>query len=146
MRYFEDSQKGLVFSVLENGEDLLESIRAVARQADIHTGVLISGIGSFQKGRIHTVATNDLPPRELFIDLPGPLEVSNYNGIIANYEPHVHVTFMDREGKVYGGHLEPGSEVLTLAEFTILRAPAIRLARRKGPGQLFSMLGPEQEP
>jgi predicted DNA-binding protein with PD1-like motif len=140
MYTYESSQAGIVFVTLENGDKLLESIRTVARQADIHTGVLISGIGSLQKGRIHTVVSNDLPPQEEYLDLPGPLEVSGYTGIIAAYQPHVHITLMDARGKVYGGHMEEGCEVLTLAEFSILRAPDLRLERIKQPGKLFPLL------
>lgn len=140
MKYFESEERGLVFVVLENGDKLLESIREVAKQADIHTGVLISGIGSLSVGRIHTVVSNDLPPQELYLDLPGPLEVSNYNGIIANYEPHVHITFMDSSAKIYAGHMEEGCEVLTLAEYTIMRVPDAKLQRKKREGKLFPLL------
>src|SRR3712207_8764888 len=49
-----------------------------ARQADIHTGVVMSGIGSVTQARIHTVMTNDYPPRDEFIDLEGPLEVVQF--------------------------------------------------------------------
>lgn len=143
MRIIESLQAGVVFVVLENGEKLLESIRAAAHQTDLHSGVLLSGIGSLQKGRIHTVASNDLPPKEDFYDLPGPLEIANYTGIIAAYEPHVHITLMDAGGHLYGGHLEEGCEVLTLAEFSILRAPDVRLARRKEMGKLFPLLTEE---
>ena len=143
MKYFESQASGMVFAVLENGSDLLKSIRAVAQQAGIHTGVLTSGIGSLQKGRIHTVMTNELPPQELYLDIPGPLEVSSYTGIIANYQPHVHITFMDVNGKLYGGHMEEGCEILTLAEFSILRVPDLRLARRKSEGGLFPLLDQE---
>ncbi len=143
MKIFESQAAGIVFVVLENGSDLLASIRAAAQQANIHTGVLTSGIGSLQKGRIHTVITNELPPQELYLDVPGPLEVSNYTGIIAAYQPHVHITFMDAAGKLYGGHLEEGCEVLTLAEFSILRVPDARLARRKPQGGLFPLLDRE---
>lgn len=145
MRIFESVQTGVVFVVLENGEKLLESIRAAAHQAEIHTGVLLSGIGSLQKGRIHTVGTNELPPREDFYDLPGPLEISNYTGIIANYQPHVHITLMDAAGHLYGGHLEEGCEVLTLAEFSILRAPDLRLDRAKEHDKLFPLLTLQSE-
>jgi predicted DNA-binding protein with PD1-like motif len=145
MRYFESQETGVVFVVLTNGEGLLESIRELAKGAAIHTGILLSGIGSLQKGRIHTVASNDLPPKEEYLELPGPLEVSSYTGIIANYEPHVHITFMDLQGRVYGGHLEEGSQVLTLAEFSILRVPDTHLARRKAPGNLFPLLGEEKQ-
>jgi hypothetical protein len=140
MRIIESKQAGVVFVVLENGEKLLESIRAAAKQADVHSGVLISGIGSLQKGRVHTVGSNDLPPKEDFYDLPGPLEITNYTGIIADYQPHVHITLMDASCKLYGGHLEEGCEVLTLAEFSILRTPDVRLTRRKEEGKLFPLL------
>jgi predicted DNA-binding protein with PD1-like motif len=64
MLYFKDKQTGVIFVVLKNGDKLLESIRKVAVEADIHTGILISGIGSLQKGRMHTVASNDLPQKK----------------------------------------------------------------------------------
>jgi predicted DNA-binding protein with PD1-like motif len=143
MRYFESQEAGIILVTLANGEDLLSSIRAVAKKASIHTGILLSGIGSLQKGRIHTVASNNLPPGEEFLDFDGPLEVSSYTGIIANFEPHVHITFMDSRKQVYGGHLEDGCEVLTLAEFSILRVPGLRLARRKLPAEMFATLKEE---
>jgi len=143
MRIFESKERGIVFVVLENGELLLESIREAAQRAGIHTGVLLSGIGSLEKGRIHTVMTNDLPPRELYLDVPGPLEVSNYTGIIAGYQPHVHITFMDANGKIYAGHMEEGCAVLTLAEFSFLRVEDTKLTRRKPQDGLFPLLDQE---
>ncbi len=130
MRYFESKQTGVVFTVLEPGDLLLESIRELAHQADIHTGVLMTGIGSLSKARIHTVLTNTNPVEELYLDLDGPLEVSNFNGLIAGYEPHLHITMVDPQMKIYAGHLEPGSTILTLAEISILRIPDTRLQRR----------------
>jgi predicted DNA-binding protein with PD1-like motif len=140
MNYFESKETGVVLAVLENGETLLEGIRAVAKEASIHTGILLSGIGSLQKGRFHTVSSNDLPPTNEYIELPGPLEITNYTGIIAAYEPHVHITFMDAQRRMYGGHLEEGCEILTLAEFSILRIPGLRLVRRRFEGKLFPLL------
>jgi uncharacterized protein len=133
MRYFESKQTGVIFTVLEPGDLLLENIRDLARQAEIHTGVLMTGIGSLSKARIHTVLTNTNPVEELYLDLDGPLEVSNFNGLIANYEPHLHITMVDPQMKIYAGHLEPGCTILTLAEISILRIPDIRLHRHLMP-------------
>jgi predicted DNA-binding protein with PD1-like motif len=105
MRTFESVEKGIVFALLEPDEMLLESISELARQADIHTGVLLTGIGSLRKARIHTVLTNVNPVEELYLDVDGPLEVTNFNGLIANYEPHVHITFATPKMEFYGGHL-----------------------------------------
>lgn len=133
MRYFESKQSDIVFVVLETGDLLLESICEVARQADIHTGMLLTGIGSLSKARIHTVLTNINPVEELYLDIEGPLEVTNFNGIIANYEPHVHITMSDPHMKFYGGHLEPGCSILTLSEFSIQRIHDVRLFRHLMP-------------
>ncbi len=133
MRFFESKATGIVFTVLEPGDLVLESIKEAARQADIHTGVLMTGIGSLSKARIHTVLTNTNPVEELYLDIDGPLEVSNFNGLIAAYEPHIHITMVDPQMKIYAGHLEPGCTILTLAEFSILRIPDLRLHRHPLP-------------
>lgn len=133
MRYFESKQTGIIFTILEPGDLLLESIKEVVREADIHSGVLLTGIGSLSKARIHTVLTNTNPVEELYLDLEGPLEVSNFNGLIASYEPHIHITMVDPQMKIYAGHLEPGCAVLTLAEFSILRVTDTLLQRRVMP-------------
>jgi predicted DNA-binding protein with PD1-like motif len=140
MKWFENESQGVVIVSLGSGDLLLESIRRAAREANLHTGVLMTGIGSLSAGRIHTVATNELPPGEIFLDLPGPLEVISFSGIIANYEPHLHISLMDQAGKCYGGHLEEGCVVLTLSEISILRLSDLRLVRRKGEGDLFRTL------
>ena len=117
--------------LLRRGDLVLESLNQVARAADIHTGVVITGIGSLTKGRIHTVISNDYPPTDEFIDLEGPLEVVQYGGIIANYQPHIHISLWDRQKRYHGGHLEEGCEVLALSEISIRRCTELRLTRRQ---------------
>lgn len=130
MEILEDQPSGVVVVALRPGERLLESLAEVARRARIHTGIVLSGIGSLTRGRIHTVSSNDYPPTNDFIDLEGPLEVVQFGGIIANYEPHIHVSLWDREHRFHGGHLEEGCEVLALAELSIQRLSQLRLTRR----------------
>lgn len=130
MEIHEDKQGGFVIVALRRGELLLESLGEAARQADIHSGVIMTGLGSLTKARIHTVISNDYPPEEEYIDLPGPLEVVHFQGIIADYQPHVHISLWDREKRYHGGHLEEGCEILTLGEVSIQRLPALRLTRR----------------
>ena len=133
MRYFESKEKGIVFALLEPDDLLLEGICVLARQADIHTGVLMTGIGCLSKARIHTVLTNVNPVQDVYLDLEGPLEVTNFTGLIANYEPHVHITMATPKMQFYGGHLENGCQILTLSEFSILRVPDLRLHRQADP-------------
>lgn len=140
LRYWESKQTGVLYLSFGTGDLLLEGLRDVCRRANVHTGVLMTGIGSLSFGRIHSVVTNDVPPRDLFLDLPGPLEVVGFRGIIANHEPHVHISLMDKDGKFYGGHLEEGCTILTLSEVSILRTPDIRLTRRKRDGSPYQLI------
>lgn len=130
MEIIEDKEADVVIVALRRGELLLESLREVARRADIHTGMVLTGIGSLTHGRIHTVVSNDYPPENEFIDLPGPLEVVQFGGIIAEYQPHIHISLWDREKRFHGGHLEEGCAILALAEIAIRRLPTLRLTRR----------------
>ncbi len=130
MRYFEDKEAGFVIVALSRGDLILESLREIARTADIHTGVVTSGIGSITKACIHTIRTNNYPPGDEFIELEGPLEVVQFGGIIAGYQPHIHISLWDSEKRYHGGHLEDGCSVLSLSEISIHRTPNLRMTRR----------------
>lgn len=146
MEILEDPATGIVVVALRPGELLLESLSDVARRAQIHSGIVLSGIGSLTRGRIHTVSSNDYPPSNDFIDLEGPLEVVQFGGIIANFEPHIHISLWDRERRFHGGHLEEGCEVLALAELSIQRLPKLRLTRRPlDPTGIMFLGGTDQE-
>lgn len=60
----------------------------------------------------------------------GPLEVVQFGGIIANDQPHIHISLWDRAERYYGGHLHENSAILTLSEISIRRCPDLRLTRR----------------
>lgn len=143
MKWFESSEQGVVIVSLGHGDLLLESLRLAAREANIHTGVLMTGLGSLTAGRIHYVITNGIPPQDQFLDLEGPLEVVGFSGIIAGFEPHVHISLMDKNQKFYGGHLEEGCSILTLSEISILRLPDLKLARKLRDGSKISLLDRE---
>jgi predicted DNA-binding protein with PD1-like motif len=140
LKYWESKETGVVVVSLGNGDLLLESIRQVAREAGIRDGVLMTGIGSLTRGTIHWVSSNDYPPDNEFVTLEGPLEMVSFHGIIADYEPHVHINLMTGDGKYYGGHLEEGCSILTLAEISILRTPDLKLTRNNRDGSKSSLL------
>ena len=143
MKWFESREQGVIIVSLGYGDLLLENLRQVAREANIHTGVLMTGLGSLTRGRIHWVVTNTMPPKDRFIDLEGPLEVVGFSGIIAGYEPHIHIGLMEADGTCYGGHLEEGCSILTLSEISILRTPDLKLTRRIRDGSPFKLLDSE---
>ena len=143
VKYFESKEKGLVIVSMGYGDLLLESLREIARQADIHTGIVMTGLGSLTHGHIHWVTSNDVPPSNEFLKLPGPLEVVDFSGIIADYEPHIHISLMTADGKFWGGHLEEGCSVLTLIEASILRVPDLKITRRTRDGSKIKLLDTE---
>lgn len=140
LKWFESRESGVIVVSLGYGDLLLEGLRQVAREAGIHTGVLMTGLGSLTHGRIHRVVTNTVPPQDKFVDLEGPLEVVGFSGIIAAYEPHVHISLMDAGGTFYGGHLEEGCSVLTLSEISLLRLPDLKLNRQRRDGSSVPLL------
>jgi predicted DNA-binding protein with PD1-like motif len=126
---------------LDQGEDVLASIEAVARKQDIHTGVVLSGIGTLDRARLHHITTTGYPSVNEFPEYEGPIELVSVQGIIADYTPHLHTCISIRE-QTYMGHLEPGCRVLYLAEIAIGRLEGVRLRRVVNPetgiGQLRS--------
>jgi hypothetical protein len=132
LKYFESPARGLVFASLGPGDLLLESIEEVARGAKIHTGVVLTGLGSLTKASILYQGRH--------LKLERDLEVLSFQGAIADFVPHIHITMVDVEGAFFGGHLKAGSVVKTLAEFTIVRVPDMRLTRRKRDGSPVDLL------
>jgi predicted DNA-binding protein with PD1-like motif len=140
MKWFESREQGVVIVSLGHDDLLLESLRQVAREADIHTGVIMTGLGSLTRARLHWVMTDAMPPQDRFAELSGPIEIVGFRGIIADYEPHVHISLMLPDGTFYGGHLEEGCSILTLSEISILRLPDLKLTRRPRDGSMIPLL------
>jgi predicted DNA-binding protein with PD1-like motif len=141
MEYFEDKPSGFVIVLLKRGDLVCESLEKVAREAGLSDGVVTSGIGSLTRAHIHIVKSNDYPPKEEYLRLDGPLEVVQFGGIIANYQPHVHISLWDANRNFYGGHLHDGCEVLALSEISIHRLHDLKLTRRAQDDSGIPLLG-----
>lgn len=130
-----ESEDGHVFVRLDRGDLVLESIVEACEIHDVDTGVVVSGIATLSTLNVHYVNRTDLPEeqgdRNVDLELEGSWEVTNVNGIVADGEPHLHVTAFDGERTV-GGHLEEGCETNVLGEFTIRAVDGIELERRPG--------------
>ncbi len=127
---------------LDQGEDVLASVERAAREHQIHTGVVMSGIGTLDQARLHYITHTGYPSKNEFVDYEGPIELLSIDGIIADFKPHLH-TCISIKDRTYMGHLEPGCRVLYLAEIAIARIEGIRLARRKNPETGIDQLQPE---
>lgn len=118
---------------MEYGDDFHECIEEAAREKDVQSGAVLSGIGTFDKARIHHITHTGFPPNDEFVTLEGPIELVSVDGIIADYQPHMHTTMALRGTELFSGHLEPGCRVLYLAEVVIAKFSGRRLARDEHP-------------
>ena len=53
---------------LDQGEDVLGSIETAARDKDIHSGIVLSGIGTLDRARLHYITGTGYPPTNEFVD------------------------------------------------------------------------------
>ncbi|WP_137685530.1 PPC domain-containing DNA-binding protein [Haloarcula mannanilytica] len=127
-----ESDDGYVIVRLDRGDLALESIETACDRHNVDTGAVVSGIGTFSNLNIHYVDRTDLPAdrteRNVTLELDGAWEITDVGGVIADGEPHLHVTGFNGDRTV-GGHLEAGCEVNVLGEFTIRKIDGLSLTR-----------------
>jgi len=132
-------ENDIIIIRLDPEEDLLNGLNKIIKEENIKSGVVISGVGSLKKCRFHQVDAGNPPVligrKQKFIEISGSIEVSSLQGVIADGEPHLHITIGEGD-KTYSGHLETGSIVFILFELVILRINA--------PVKRFLSDGPEK--
>jgi predicted DNA-binding protein with PD1-like motif len=110
------------------GEDLLEGLRRAAAELGVRDGAFVGGIGSLTSYHVHVVSSPDLPPDNAFMHGEGAYDILAITGHIMGGRVHAHLTFSDTE-QAMGGHLEPGSHVLTFAIVTLVELLDTDLSR-----------------
>jgi len=102
---------------LRTNTDITNGLKAVCEDNGIKYGAVLFGIGSIRKLTYQVLAPK--PGAKLgsgYTDpqtLSGPIEVVSMHGIIFQSGEgqtllHLHGTFSDKEGKVFGGHIVAG--------------------------------------
>lgn len=131
MRWFDIGKPGRTITLcFRRGDLLLEGILSALEESGIKNAVLLGAIGSLQKIRFHRVMTLETSPEDEFLTIEAPCEISSAQGIVLDGNAHFHFVFSDLE-KTYSGHLEPGTEVLYLAEVTLMEIPECNVQRLK---------------
>ena len=116
--------------VLDRDALVLESIQQAIRDKNIQEGHVTVTAGSVQQCTFHYVASTATKPKDIFKTVTGPYEILNMGGIIANGEPHIHMTIARQGRAAIGGHLEKGCKILYLGEVTMVKYAASPLARK----------------
>jgi predicted DNA-binding protein with PD1-like motif len=130
----------LIVLGLAPGEPLLESIQRALVEKDIRSGVVISGIGTLKNLRMHYILHTDFPAADEIVNIVRPLELVNVSGVIADGQPHLHVTVSCGQNEVWSGHLEEGSIVAYLAEIAILKCTDLDMVRSLDPSRNIKLL------
>jgi len=118
---------------LAYGDRLLESLREICRQQKIRNGVILTGFGSLTDVAVSGAIGPSFPPKNFYRrTTPRGVEILAMSGVIANYHVHCHMVLTDRH-RAFGGHLEEGCRVLSLAEIALMRVDGIKLARLIDP-------------
>ena len=116
--------------LLDRDALLLESITDVIKQKDIRDGHVTVTAGSVQECTYHWVVSTAQKPANAFQTVKGPFEILNAGGIIADGEPHIHITLSGPKRGAFGGHLEKGCRILYLGEVTITKYSGPALTRK----------------
>lgn len=123
----------LVVVRLAYGDLLLESLQDICRRQRIRNGVIVTGFGSLTDVSVTGVVGPQFPPRRFYHHrAPRGVEIIAMSGVVADYHVHCHIVLCDKR-RAFGGHLEPGCRVLSLAEIALMRVDGVKLARRLDP-------------
>ncbi|MFG6468757.1 PPC domain-containing DNA-binding protein [Roseateles sp. BYS87W] len=98
------------------------------------TGFVVAGIGSLRHAELRLAGA----PGPTRID--GPLEILSLSGSFTPAGVHLHISVSDAAGRVMGGHVCAGCEVLTTAELLIAPLPPGSLTRAPDPATGYTEL------
>ncbi len=98
-------KKNIVFARLLPGEDVNKKLIELCKKHDIKSGVIISGIGQFEKVELGYFKCKGDYSHEIF---EKPLEVLSLTGNICKngdeYILHIHAVLSDDKKNAFGGH------------------------------------------
>lgn len=139
--YFASGKFGRLVPVrLRTGTDVADGIRQVCEELGIKYGAVLVGIGSVRQ--LSYCVLTPKPEAKMgagYTDpevVPGPIEIVGLSGVIFQSEQgetllHLHGTFSDKNGKVYGGHVVPGANpVLATLDAVIGEVADAKMIRR----------------
>ncbi len=126
------------------GEYIIEELRRFLQAEGIDAGLITSGIGSFDRCRLHTITSTGLP-RGAFPHPRGPPEVGSLLGSVAGGEPHIHVVLHDVANDVHHvGHLEEGTRCCFRVELGVVALLGVRTRRHMDPETRLVDIVPEE--
>jgi len=112
----------MVMIRLRNGTDVLEGLTHGIAEQGIRNAVIVGGFGSLIRYHVHVVTTQELPTVDGFVKVDRPQDVLNVSGYVIDGRLHPHITLADEKAAA-GGHIEPGTHVLTFLNVALAVLP-----------------------
>jgi predicted DNA-binding protein with PD1-like motif len=119
---------------LAPGTDLRLFQEQLLQEQKEQAGWVLSGIGSL------SVAPLRLAGQEELIVLEGDLEILTLSGSLSPDGAHLHISVVDSQGRVSGGHLAKCATVLKATEVLVALLPACSFRRVLDPSTGFTEL------
>jgi len=104
---------------LHRGDDLLESIKALAANRNIRAGVVLSAVGCISEGRVRDASGINIR------QIRDHCEIVSLNGTVSAQRCHLHIALSKEDLSTVGGHLCSGCIVNTTCELVIAEVPGI---------------------
>ena len=104
---------------LHRGDDLLLSIRELAKQKNIAAGVVLSAVGCISEGKVRDASGVTIR------EIPDHCEIVSLNGTVSAQRCHLHIALSREDLATIGGHLCVGCIVNTTCELVIAELPGV---------------------
>jgi len=114
---------------LKPGTDLMEGLKEVAEANGVKAAYIPVIIGGVNHAKIEVAKPSADSPVGVVakeIEITGPIAICGAQGMICeledgSIEPHIHITFVDSNGRLHGAHLEAGSAPVTTTADVIMQ-------------------------
>jgi len=153
--FFASGKMGRLVPIrLKTGTDVIRGLTQICQELGIKCGAILVGIGSVRQ--LSYCVLTPKPETKMgagYTDpevVAGPVEIVALSGVIFQSEQgetliHLHGTFSDKAGKVYGGHVVAGGNpVLATLDAVIGEVTDARAIRRMDEEVGLGLYTPEE--
>jgi len=137
------------------GTDLIQGIERICEDNGVKYAVASCTIGSLSKSTfLIAMPKKDDPEKIVYsspIEVSGPIEFLGGQGIVCKDEKgetvtHFHASLTDKSGRVYGGHLVKGGNlILVTIDLVIMEVKDVRFLRKYDEETGFVNFSPEPD-
>ena len=112
---------------LRRGDDLMLSIKAIAKEKNIRAGIVLSAVGCISQGRVRDASGVTIR------EISDHCEIVSLNGTVSNIRCHLHIALSKEDLSTIGGHLCPGCIINTTCELVIAELPGVSFGVEEDP-------------